>query len=64
MLAMKRMAASISDGVQSSQLPFGGIASTPSTADCVSPGKPFWSRGAQSRSDPAFGELTITFEGW
>jgi hypothetical protein len=29
MSVMKRMAASISDGVQSSQLPFGGIASMP-----------------------------------
>jgi len=29
MFAMKRMAASISAGVQSAQLPFGGIASTP-----------------------------------
>ena len=62
-LAMKRMAASISAGVQSSQLPFGGIASTPCMADCVSAGRPFRSRGTQSRSDPALGELTITLEG-
>jgi hypothetical protein len=63
MSAMKRMAASISAGVQSPQLPFGGMASTPWMADWVSAGRPFSSRGAQSRVDPAFGELTITFDG-
>lgn len=60
---MNRMAASISGAVQSAQLPFGGIASMPSTAERVSAGSPFSSRGAQSRLDRAFGELTITFEG-